>query len=237
MEPRELPKNPIIIDARNSAFGRSDAFGRARTQSASSLLSRVLVITSLGFFVSAIGIAMAPPYFAGPVFWLCVLATFGLIFAIRASRENTLFSFGLFLLLALAMGFEMSPWINMLLHTGHSNVVFNAALTTAVGMACLGMGAQIFTFDYRRVQNYVFAALLALVLAGVLSIFFHFISPTFYSYATLAIFSVLVVVDFMRIRNGGDGATAVELALSIYLDGINIFMALTEIFSGGRGRD
>ena len=237
MEPRETRSNPIIIDAGNGGFSRSDAFGRTRTQSTSSLLSRVLVIASLGFFVSAIGIAVAPPYFAGPVSWLCIIATFGLIFAIRAARQNTLLSFGLFLLLALAMGFQISPWINMLMHTGHSDVVFNAALTTAVGMACLGMGAQIFTFDYRRVQNYVFAALLVLVLAGVLSIFFHFISPTFYSYATLAIFSVLVVVDFMRIRNGGDGATAVELALSIYLDGINIFLALTEIFAGGRRRD
>ena len=140
----------------------------------------------------------------------------------------------LFLLLALAMGFEISPWINMLLHTGHSNAVFNAALPTAVGMGCLGIGAQIFNFDYRRVANYAYAALLVLVLVGVLSMFFHFVSPNVYSYATLAIFSVLVVVDFMRIRQGGDGATAVELALSIYLDGINIFLALTQIFSGRR---
>jgi modulator of FtsH protease len=106
-------------------------------------------------------------------------------------------------------------------------------VTTAVGMAVLGMGAQIFTFDYRRVGNYVMAALLALIIVGVLGAFFHFVSPTFYSWATLAIFSVLVVVDFMRIRNGGDGATAIELALSIYLDGLNIFLALTRIFGSG----
>jgi modulator of FtsH protease len=64
--------------------------------------------------------------------------------------------------------------------------------------------------------------------------FFHWISPTAYAYLTLLIFSVLIVVDFMRIRNGGDGATAVELALSIYLDGLNVFLALTRIFSGSR---
>jgi modulator of FtsH protease len=40
----------------------------------------------------------------------------------------------------------------------------------------------------------------------------------------------------MRIRNGGDGLTAIELAVGIYLDGINLFLALTRIFSGG-GRD
>jgi len=120
---------------------------------------------------------------------------------------------------------------------GGIDVVFNAALTTAVGMAVLGMGAQIATCDYRKVGNYALAALLALIIVGVLGMFFHFVSPTFYSWATLAIFSVLLVVDFMRIRNGGDGATAVELALSIYLDGLNIFLALTRIFGGGGSRD
>ena len=101
-------------------------------------------------------------------------------------------------------------------------------------MACLGMGAQIFTFDYRKLWNYGVAALIALVIVGVLGAFFHFISPGLYAYLTLAVFSVLVVVDFMRIRNGGDGWTAIELALNIYLDGINIFLALTRIFSGSR---
>jgi modulator of FtsH protease len=224
--------NPIILDGNNESANRSQAFGQTRT--ASSLLSQVLVIASLGFFVSAVGVYLAPPAVTGGIFWLCVIATFALIFAIRATRNTPILAFGLFLLLALAMGIEISPWINMLLHTGHTNVVFNAALTTAVGMACLGIGAQIFTFDYHRVQNYAFAALLGLILVGILGMFFHFVSPTFYAYATLAIFSVLVVVDFMRIHKGGDGATAVELALSIYLDGINIFLALTRIFSGNR---
>jgi FtsH-binding integral membrane protein len=220
--------NPIIIDGRNG----SQTVGQ--TRSASSLLSQVLVITSVGFFTSAVGVYIAPVSAPAGMFWLYFIVTIGLIFAIRATRNTPALAFGLFLLLALAMGFEMSPYINMLLHTGHSNAVFNAALTTAVGMACLGMGAQIVTFDYRRVRNYALAALLGLIIIGFIGAFFHFVSPNVYSYLTLAIFSVLVVVDFMRVHKGGDGATAVELALSIYLDGINIFIALTQLFSGRR---
>jgi FtsH-binding integral membrane protein len=224
--------NPIIIEGSSSPRTRFGA--PADTRTSSSLLSQVLIITSVGFFTSAVGVYLAPPAMPSGLFWLCVISSFLLIFGIRATRKTPALSFTLFLILTLAMGFEISPWINMLLHTGHSNVVFNAALTTAVGMGCLGIGAQIFTFDYRRVANYAYAALLVLILVGVLGMFFHFVSPNVYSYATLAIFSVLVVVDFMRIRQGGDGATAVELALSIYLDGINIFLALTRIFSGSR---
>ncbi len=229
--------NPIIIDGRNgSRFPSPNSQSLPQTRAASTLLGQVLVIASVGFFVSAVGVYLAPPIFTGGMFWLCVIATFALIFAVRATRKTPVLSFGMFLLLALAMGFEISPWIHSLLGAGHANVIFNAALTTGVGMACLGMGAQIFTFDYRRVRNYAFAALLGLIVVGVLGMFFHFVNPGFYSWATLAVFSVLVVVDFMRIREGGAGATAVELAVSIYLDGINIFLALTSIFGGGGSR-
>ena len=222
--------NPIIIDGRNG----TQTFGQAQTRSASSLLSQVLVITSVGFFTTAVGVYFAPLSAPAGMIWLYIIVTLGLIFAIRAARNTPALAFGLFLVLALVMGFEIAPYINMLLHTGHTNAVFNAAVTTAVGMAVLGMGAQIFTFDYQKVRNYATAALFALIIAGILSAFFHFISPNVYSYLTLAIFGVLVVVDFMRIHKGGDGATAVELALSIYLDGLNIFLALTRIFSGRR---
>jgi FtsH-binding integral membrane protein len=209
--------NPIVIEG---------------SRSTPALLSQVLIITSVGFFVSAVGVYLAPPLLGG-LTWVCLIATFALIFGIRAARNTPILAFGLFLLLTLAMGFQISPWINYLLHSGHADVVFNAALTTAVGMGSLGIVAQLFHFDYRRVGSYALGALLVLVLVGILGMFFHFVNPTIYSYATLAIFSVLVVVDFMRIRNGGDGASAVELAVSIYLDGLNIFLALTQIFSGG----
>jgi FtsH-binding integral membrane protein len=224
--------NPIIIDGSGSRNNSAQTFGR--TRSASSLLSQVLVITSVGFFTSAVGVYVAPVSAPAGMFWLYLIVTLGLIFAIRAARNTPALAFSLFLLLTLVMGFEISPYINMLLHTGHTDAVFNAAVTTAVGMAVLGMGAQIFTFDYRKVRNYAMAALFGLIILGILGMFFHFVSPNVYSYLTLAIFGVLVVVDFMRIHKGGDGATAVELALSIYLDGLNIFLALTRIFSGRR---
>jgi FtsH-binding integral membrane protein len=48
---------------------------------------------------------------------------------------------------------------------------------------------------------------------------------------------MLVLVDFARIRAGGGGATPVQLATSIYLDAINIFLALLQIFGGRRRND
>ncbi|WP_263380485.1 Bax inhibitor-1/YccA family protein [Granulicella paludicola] len=216
--------NPIVIEG--------------RTQATTSLLGKVLLISSLGFLVTGVGVFLAPSFYSSGLLLICFIASFALIFGVRAARKNPPLALGLFLMLAFVMGIEIAPWIVSLLHMGAVgiSIVFNAAVTTAVGMACIGIGAQVVSFDYRRVANYAFAALLVLVLVGILGMFFHFVNPTIYSWASLAIFSVLLLVDFMRIKNGGDGATATELAVSIYLDGLNIFLALTTIFSGGRGR-
>ena len=64
----------------------------------------------------------------------------------------------------------------------------------------------------------------------------HFLSPTIYSWAILVIFTAIVLVDFARIRAGGDGLTLVQIAVSIYLDSINIFLALLQIMGGGSRR-
>ena len=80
------------------------------------------------------------------------------------------------------------------------------------------------------------AALLLLLLVGIVSLFFHFLQPDTYSWLTLGVFTLLTVGDFARIRAGGDGQSAVSLSLSIYLDAINIFLAVLQLM-GGRRRD
>jgi modulator of FtsH protease len=78
--------------------------------------------------------------------------------------------------------------------------------------------------------------LLGVLLLGIISIFFHFLQPDTYSWLILGVFTLLTVGDFARIRAGGDGQSAVTLALSIYLDAINIFLAILQLM-GGRRRD
>ena len=134
------------------------------------------------------------------------------------------------------MGVEIGPLLHSYMRfAGGQTVVFQAALTTAVGMAAMGIIAQIARFNYQRVANYAFAALLGLIVIGLILSFVHFLSPGLYAWATLAIFSVLLLVDFMRLRDGGMGLTPVQLSLSIYLDALNIFIALLQIFGNGNG--
>ena len=206
------------------------------SKSTASLLSKVLWITTVAFLFTAFGAYIAPDFMGGS-FFLLIIVNFGLIFGINAaSKRSPALALVLMYAFATLMGVEIGPLLHSYLRfPGGQAVVFNAALTTAVGMAVMGMVAQIAKFNYQRVANYAFAALIGLIILGVISMFMHFVSPGLYAWATLAIFSVLLLVDFMRLRDGGAGLTPVQLSLSIYLDALNIFIALLQIFGNGNG--
>ena len=197
------------------------------------LLAKVLGITSFGFLVTAAGVATSPAWATLPGF----VAVLGLIFAINfARRANPALALGLFYLLTYFMGWEIGPLIHRYLQTVGPAIVFQAAATTGLGMACMGIVAYLFNINYRRLTGIATAALLGVLLLGFISIFFHFLQPDTYSWLILGVFTLLTVGDFARIRAGGDGRSAVSLSLSIYLDAINIFLAVLQLLSGGRRR-
>lgn len=197
-------------------------------------LGQVLGITALGMAITALAVYLFPSV-GGPN-WIAFIGSFLLLFVIQAVRANSALSLLLFYAFTFIEGIVLSPIIGHYTHTAGAQVVYNAALTTALGMFALGAVVYGTGLDLRRFQGWLIGALLLLVLVGVISMFFRLVSPTMYSWATLVIFSGLVLVDFARIRAGGDGLTSVQIALSIYLDAINIFLAILQI-TGRRSDD
>jgi modulator of FtsH protease len=196
-----------------------------------SLLAKVLGITSLGFLITAFGVATAPAWSTIPGLIAVLVLVFAITFARKASPTLAL---GLFLTLTYFMGWEIGPLIHRYIQSVGSAVVFQAAATTGLGMAVMGCVAYLFQINYRRIAGIGFAALLVLMVVGLVSMFFHFLTPNTYSWLTLGVFTLLTIGDFARIRAGGDGRSAVSLSLSIYLDAINIFLAVLQLLSGRR---
>jgi modulator of FtsH protease len=160
-----------------------------------------------------------------------------LLFAIRGSdQRNPALALIFFYLFAAAEGIGISPIINAYLHVDGPAVVVDAATCTGLGMFCLGLVAYTFSIDWRRFSGIAMGALLGLILVGVISAFTHFLHPGVYAWATLAVFTLLTLIDFSRIRASGAFDSPIMMAVSIYLDALNIFIALLQIF-GGRQRD
>lgn len=214
---------------------------RITQTSTASLLAKVLWITTFGFVLTAVGAWIAPESL-GIGYGAILLLNFALIFGISyAARRSAALGLTLFYVFTTLMGVQISPILSAYLHTaGGATIVLDAAVTTAMGMAVMALVAQMVSFDYRRVANYAIGALFGLIIVGIISMFWAFVPQSVYAWASLAIFSVLLLVDFMRLKDadrsglGSSTGTATFLALSIYLDAINIFIALLQIFGGGR---
>lgn len=199
------------------------------------LLGHVLGITALGMAVTGLAAYFLQniPFGVGMI---AMLVGFGVLLLIHLTRNNETLSLLLFYLFAFLEGVGIAPVIGNYVQTIGPDVVYQAAVTTGFGMAVLGGIVYLTGLDMRRFQGWIYGALIVLVLAGLASLFFHFISPTAYSWLTLVVFTGLTLVDFARIKAGGDGLTPVQMAVQIYLDALNIFLALLQIF-GGRRRD
>lgn len=211
----------------------SQGYGAVST---AGLLGAVLGITGVGFVVTAI----AAYLFRGvsPTMGLVALvAGFILLFVMNAVRRNQQTALLLFYAFAFLWGIGLAPTISYYVARIGPDVVFDAAATTGLGMIVLGLIAYTFSFDWRRLSSLAFGLLIALIIVGLASLFLHFLQPGAYAWMTLGVFTLLTLVDFARIRAGGDGYSAVDLAISIYLDGINIFIALLQLIGLRRSDD
>lgn len=201
-----------------------------------SMLAQVLGITALGLCITALAARLFQDLAPG-VGLVAMIVGFVLLISINAVRRNEALSLLLFYAFTFCEGVGIAPVIGQYVRTLGPDVVVNAALTTGLGMFALAAIVYATGLDLRRFQGIFMIALLGLVVLGVISIFVKFIHPETYAWLTLAIFSGLVLIDFARLRAGGDGLTPVLMATSIYLDAINIFLALLQIFGGRRSSD
>ncbi len=207
----------------------------AAVSSAPALLGQVLGITGVGFLITALSSYL----FRGVsplVGTIAFFVGFAMLFIMSSARRNPAAALLWFYAFTFVEGVGLAPTIMRYVAIDGPSVVVNAAATTGFGMLVLGGVAFTFSVDWRRFQGIAFGLLIALVVVGIASAFLHFLQPGVYAWATLGIFTLITLVDFSRIRAGGDGLTAVDLAVSIYLDAINIFIALLQLF-GIRSRD
>ena len=201
-----------------------------------SLLAQVLGITALGLCITALAASLFQDLAPG-VGLVAMIVGFILLISINAVRRNEALSLLLFYAFTFCEGVGIAPVIGQYVRTLGPTVVVDAALTTGLGMFALAAIVYATGLDLRRFQGIFMIALLGLIVLGVISVFVKFIHPETYAWLTLVIFSGLVLIDFARLRAGGDGLTPVLMATSIYLDAINIFLALLQIFGGRRSSD
>jgi uncharacterized protein len=212
---------------------------QSQTQVERSLLSRVMGWLALSLALTAGGVylwisGVVPPNIP----WiLYLLVALGLIFGIQAAtkNKNQSLAVGLFTVFSVVEGLFIAPIVSYYL--GAAPDAVGEALLGTVGIFLVAAAVVYLTsINMAAWGRYLLGALIIGIVVSFATLIFHFpISQLAISLFLGVVFVGLTFFDFWRVKaeRAGDN-NALLLALSLYLDFINLFLILLRIFGGRR---
>lgn len=169
------------------------------------------------------------------VYYGAIFLELALVFmASGAARKNTPAALPLFLLYSALNGFTLSFIIIMYTQT----TVLEAFISSALVFLAMSVIGVVIKKDLSGLAKAFYAALIGIIIASLINIFIGSGTMNYIiSVIAVLIFSGLIAYDNQMIKrvyqstggNVGDG-WAISMALSLYLDFINIFLNLLRIF-------
>lgn len=160
-------------------------------------------------------------------FIAAVGALFGMNAAVRRSEQLAV---GLLFVFGLLLGLAVAPTIGYYVGAD-PQAVWRAGGATALFVAGFGAAGYATRRDLSALARISSWALIALIAFGIVLIFVQIPGGALiYSIAGLAIFAGLIAFDFQRLRRTQDIRTAPLLAVSIFLDVLNVFLLFLHIF-------
>ncbi len=196
---------------------------------AAAQLSETKYLTSLGYAL-----------FASPLKWVIMFAPLAFIFGFSAgiNRLSAAGAQTVFYLFAAVMGVSIS-WI-FLVFTGQS--IIQVFLITAIAFAGLSLYGYTTKKDLSAMGTFLIMGVIGLIVASIVNIFIASSAMAFaISVIGVLIFAGLTAYDtqnikatYLQMAHSGDqewlGKAAIMGALSLYLDFINMFMFLLQLF-------
>jgi len=217
----ELAAYPGMSPAGSTAVGRDQVrtvFGQVM-----GLVAATVAFTALGAYI---GRNLSGG--TGIVFFIAAFACiFGLQFATARGREQL--AVGLLFGLGLALGLAVAPVLNAYAKTDPA-ALWQAAGATAATVAGLGAIGYATRRDLSSWARFLFWALVALIVFGVVLIFVNIPHANIiYAVLGIVIFGGYAILDFNRLRRA-DMSSSVPIAASIFLDIFNIFLFFLQLF-------
>jgi uncharacterized protein len=179
--------------------------------------------------------------FGTPLYWLVLLAPLGLVFFLsaRITRMQPATAQALFWLYAALMGVSMSFIFVAYTGTNIARVFF----ITAGSFAGLSLYGYTTKRDLSAFASFLMVGLIGIILASLVNLFLHSTGLQFaVSVIGVLVFAGLTAYDTQSIKElyfaGDDAAVATRKsvmgALRLYLDFLNLFLMLLQLFGSNR---
>ena len=171
-------------------------------------------------------------------YWGLVILEFALLFGIYAVKDKPGINLAVLFAFTFVSGLTITPLLSSVFNMpGGASIVAQAFLMTSVAFGGISMFALSTKKDYSSMGKMLFIAVIILIVASLSNIFFQ--SPILQlaiAGAGALIFSAFILYDTQQIIKGGF-STPIEAAIALYLDFLNLFISLLQIFAAFNSSD
>lgn len=191
-----------------------------------------ILVTMVGATYALSNVALMQEVMLHP--FLTMACTFIPLLFAQGARTRFPLNIAMVLLFTFAMGVMMSPAL-FLAQSRNPGLITQAASITVGAFGVLTLYAFLSRRDFSAWGSFFIVGLWVLIATSVLNFFFR--NPTadlWLAGGTVLIFSGLLVFDTWRLRNVYGPEDYVIAAVQIYLDLLNMFMAILRILGGNR---
>ncbi len=204
------------------------------------LVRRTYALVFVSVLVTIVGatFGLSRPGLLGAVAahpWITMLATFAPLFLAMMARDAFPVNIGLVLLFTFMEGIFISP---LLYAYGQQQpgLITQAATLTIGAFFVLTAYAFVSRRDFSAWGSFFFVGLFVVIGGSLLNIFFFHNAAVDVAIAsvTILVFCGLLVFDTWRIRNVYGPNDYVSAAVQIYLDLLNLFLAILRVLGGRR---
>jgi FtsH-binding integral membrane protein len=195
-----------------------------------------VIVTALGVAFARTQPALMQAVIEHPI--ITMLAMFAPLWMAMRARHSYPRNLILVLLFTFIEGLFIAPFLT-LAERQSPGIVGQAGILTLSTFGVLSLYALISKRDFSAWGSFFFVGLWVLIATSLLNMFFPTALGTLWIAAgTVLVFSGLLVFDTWRIvRSGAYGPDDyVPAAVNIYLDLLNIFLAIVSLLGGGRRR-
>ena len=214
-----------------------DAGLRSYMLSIYNYMAIALAITGLVAFLVASSPALVSAIFFSPLKWVVMLAPIGFVFlfSARIGSMSVGTAQAVFWLFAAVMGLSMASIFLVFTHTSIARTFF----ITASAFGAMSLYGYTTRADLSRFGSFLMMGLIGIVLASLVNIFLGSSALQFaISVIGVLVFTGLTAYDTQRLKEeyyaGYDGTMlgrmAIMGALSLYLNFINLFTLLLQLF-------
>lgn len=207
-----------------------------------SLISKVMGLLSFSFLAAFIGtFAGIAIHLSFGGYWFVAIAGFVVLIALNFAINKPGLNLFLLYLFTFLEGMALAPLIAIYLGAGAGSILAEAFLLTAVTSLALAVYAWTTKRNFNRLGGYLFMGVILLIVASLISIFFH--STLFVlviSVLGVGIFSAYVLYYVQQAKYLADTMpNAIGLTVSLFITVLNLFIFILRILSilqGGNRR-